>query len=82
MVTDHRVKNQCSPRVLGVDTAYRIHIKLGAGLLESAYEVILNDEGFRADIIVEDRVIIELWRKPCLPAKSIEEVSKTHKKNY
>ena len=68
-----------------VDIAYKIHTKLGSGLLESVYEIILAhkliksglnierqksisinfegikfDEGFRADIIVEDIVIIEL----------------------
>ena len=80
-----------------VDTAFKIHKKLGPGLFESVYEVILAhelqkrgltvirqqsipiifedikfDEGFRADIIVEDKVIIEL--------KSLEEISKVHKK--
>ena len=80
-----------------VDTAYKIHVKLGPGLLESVYEIILAhelqklglkvtrqqgipisyesikfDEGFRADIIVEDKVIVEL--------KSIEQVLKVHKK--
>ena len=68
-----------------VDTAFHIHKKLGPGLLETVYEVVLAhelrkrglavqrqvpvqiefdglkfDEGFRADIIVEDKVIIEL----------------------
>lgn len=80
-----------------VNTAFKIHRRLGPGLLESVYEVILAhelkkqglnvlrqqsipitfenikfDEGFRADIIVEDKVIIEL--------KSVEEISKVHKK--
>jgi len=80
-----------------VDTAYHIHRKLGPGLLESVYKIILVhkltalglnverqksipiifegikfDEGFRADVIVEDRVILEL--------KSVEEVSKASKK--
>lgn len=80
-----------------VDAAYNIHKKLGPGLLESVYEIILVheltkrglnierqkavpilyegiqfDEGFRADVIVEDKVILEL--------KSVEEVSKAHKK--
>jgi len=36
------------------------------------YENIKFDEGFRSDIIVDDKVIIKL--------KSIEEVSKAHKK--
>ncbi len=80
-----------------VDVAYNIHKKLGPGLLESVYEVVLAheltkrglhierqkaisieyegiqfDEGFRADVMVENKVILEL--------KSIEEVSKAHKK--
>jgi GxxExxY protein len=80
-----------------VDSAYHVHRKLGPGLLESVYEVILVhelkkrglkverqvsvaivfegikfDEGFRADIIVEDKVIVEL--------KSIEKVMPVHKK--
>ena len=80
-----------------VDTAYYVHRKLGPGLLESVYEVILAhtlksrglkverqvsvaivfedirfDEGFRADLIVEDKVIVEL--------KSVEKVIPVHKK--
>jgi GxxExxY protein len=80
-----------------VDTAFNIHRKLGPGLFESVYEIILADklikrglnverqkaipiafeginfdEGFRADIIVENKVIIEI--------KSVEEVSKASKK--
>ena len=80
-----------------VDIAYHIHRKLGPGLLESVYEIILVhkltklglnverqkpipivfegikfDEGFRANVIVEDKVILEL--------KSVEEVSKASKK--
>ncbi len=80
-----------------VDTAYKIHTKLGPGLFESVYEtifvykltkfglkverqkpipIIFEDieftEGFRADVIVEDKVILEL--------KSVEEVTKAHKK--
>lgn len=72
-------------------------IALGAGLLETVYEVVLLDElrkrglhaerqvpipilcrgiqfdeGFRADIIVESRVILEL--------KSIERTTNAHKK--
>jgi len=80
-----------------VDTAFQIHKRLGPGLLESVYEVILAyaldrrglkverqvpvaivfdgikfDEGFRADLIVEDKVIVEL--------KSVENVVPVHKK--
>ena len=80
-----------------VDSAYHIHMKLGPGLLESVYEVILThalrkrglkverqvpipiefdgikfNEGFRADLIVEDKVIVEL--------KSTETTLPVHKK--
>jgi len=80
-----------------IATAITIHKKLGPGLLESVYEVILAhnlkeqglhiekqvsipieyeglkfDEGFKADIIVDNRVILEL--------KSVESVTKAHKK--
>lgn len=80
-----------------VDAAYHIHVKLGPGLLESAYESVLAyelkkrglsvvrqqpipvvydelqfDEGFRADLIVNDLVIIEL--------KSVEKIHPVHKK--
>jgi len=80
-----------------VDTAFQIHKKLGPGLLESVYEIVLAhalakrglkverqvpvaivfegnkfDEGFRADLIVEDKVIVEL--------KSVEKVMPVHKK--
>lgn len=80
-----------------VDSAYKIHSKLGPGLLESAYQAILAyelriqglkietevmmpvlydqlslDIGYRADIIVENKVIIEL--------KSVEKVIDLHKK--
>lgn len=82
---------------LVVDAAYHVHTRLGPGLLESVYEVVLVhelkkrglksirqvpvpieydsltfDEGFRADVIVEDKVIVEL--------KSVEAVAKVHKK--
>ncbi|MCL2806204.1 MAG: GxxExxY protein [Treponema sp.] len=80
-----------------VDTAIDLHSKLGPGLLESVYEVILTkhlskkglfvqrqvsipieyegelfEEGFRIDMIVQGKVIIEL--------KSIEKVTNAHKK--
>lgn len=82
---------------LVVDAAYHVHIKLGPGLLESVYEVVMAheiekrglsverqlsipvqydglvfDEGFRADMVVEDSVILEL--------KSVELVAPVHKK--
>ncbi len=80
-----------------VDSAIKIHKKLGPGLLETVYEVILAhklteqglsverqvsipieyegmkfDEGFKADIVLDNKVILEL--------KSIEFVTKAHKK--
>jgi GxxExxY protein len=80
-----------------VDTAIKVHMALGPGLLETVYEIILDhalskkglrvdrqvpvaieydgirfDEGFRADIIVENKVILEL--------KSVEKVTPAHKK--
>jgi len=80
-----------------VDTAIDLHRKLGPGLLESVYEVILMkylakkglsvqrqvtipiefegehfDEGFRVDLFVQGKVIIEL--------KSIEKITNVHKK--
>jgi GxxExxY protein len=80
-----------------VNCCYRIHTRLGPGLLESVYEEVLCYElmeaglsfirqtdipvyynelileiGFRADIIVENKVIIEL--------KSIECIAPVHKK--
>ena len=80
-----------------VDAAYKIHKKLGPGLLESVYEAVLVYElekrglrvvrqqpipvvyesvqleiGFRADLIVEGKVIVEI--------KSIETTAPVHKK--
>ena len=80
-----------------VDTCFKIHSKLGAGLFESVYEEILfyelkkrelrvekqksipvfwdeltMDVGFRADLIVNDKVIIEI--------KSVETINHVHKK--
>ena len=80
-----------------VDAAIAVHRGLGAGLLETIYEVVLVyeleqrglrverqvpvsirykemkfDEAFRADIVVEDKVVVEL--------KSVEQVSQAHKK--
>jgi GxxExxY protein len=80
-----------------IDTAINLHKKLGPGLLESVYEVILMkllskrglsvqrqvpipieyegeflDEGFRVDLFVEGKVIIEL--------KSAEKIIGVHKK--
>ena len=80
-----------------VNTAFRIHTRLGPGLLESAYQAIMVyelqnrglqveaeismpihydgitlDVGYRADIVVERLVIIEL--------KSVEKIAEVHKK--
>lgn len=80
-----------------VHAAYRLHTRLGPGLLEAAYEAVLRFEletrglrvsrqhavplvsdgapietGFRADLIVEDLVIVEI--------KSVEAVAPVHKK--
>jgi len=80
-----------------VDVAYKIHVALGPGLLESVYESVLEFElkkrgldvkkqvaipviyetihleaGFRADLIVNNKVIIEV--------KSVEMVSPVHHK--
>ena len=78
-----------------VDAAYKIHTKLGPGLLETVYEVTLAhelrkrglsverqvpvqivydelvfEEGFRADLIIEDKFIVELKSVETLPAVS------------
>lgn len=80
-----------------IDSAHKIHTKLGPGLLESVYQAVLIyelkerglqvesevpipiqyqtihlDVGFRADIIVENKVIVEL--------NSVEKLSEIHKK--
>lgn len=80
-----------------VDVCYKIHTKLGPGLLESVYEAILYfeltkrglvvesqkplpviwegvklDIGFRTDLIVENKVIIEI--------KSVEQIANVHPK--
>jgi len=82
---------------LVIDTAVNLHKKLGPGLLESVYEIILMkllskrglsvqrqvsipiefegehfDEGFRVDLFIEGKVIIEL--------KSVEKITDNHKK--
>ena len=80
-----------------IGTCIDLHKKLGPGLLESVYEIILYhtlrkkglkvqkqvpvpivfeglkfDEAFRADLVLENKVIVEL--------KSIETVNNAHKK--
>jgi GxxExxY protein len=88
-------ENEISRQI--VDAAFQIHTRLGPGLLESVYEVLMAhelrkrglrverqvpvriaydgivfDEGFRADLIVEDLVIVEL--------KSVETTAPVHGK--
>jgi GxxExxY protein len=88
-------ENEIGTRV--IEAAIAVHRKLGPGLLETVYEVILAheltergmkalrqvsmpitfngihfNEGFRADLIVENKVILEL--------KSVERVAPAHKK--
>ena len=80
-----------------VDASFKVHTRLGPGLLETVYEVVLMyelrkrglnverqvpvrvvyedvmlDEGFRADLIVEEKVLLEL--------KSVEKVAPVHRK--
>ena len=80
-----------------VDAAFKVHTRLGPGLLESVYEVTLAyelkqrglqvvrqlpvpliyegicfEEGYRLDLIVEDKVIVDV--------KSIDAVHPVHKK--
>ncbi|MBU0500755.1 MAG: GxxExxY protein [Gammaproteobacteria bacterium] len=80
-----------------VDAAFKIHVALGPGLLESVYEQVLAfelrkrghrvetqipiaivyeghrfDDAFRADLVVDDKLIVEL--------KSVEKVSPVHSK--
>ena len=80
-----------------VDAAYKIHTRLGPGLLESVYEATLAyelakrglqlrrqqampvvyeavhmDVGFRADLIIEGKVIVEI--------KSIDAIAPVHRK--
>ena len=80
-----------------VDAAFQIHTRLGPGLLETVYRVVLAhelkkrglqvarevpvrieydgitfEEGFRADLIVEEKVIVEV--------KTVEKLYPAHKK--
>ncbi len=80
-----------------VDAAFKLHVALGPGLLETVYEAVLCkelerrglqverqkpipihyaglrfDEGFRADLLVEDRLLVEL--------KSVETLQPLHGK--
>lgn len=80
-----------------VDTAYRLHTRIGPGLLENVYEALLARmlseqglrverqkpvsftidglafrDGFKVDLLVEDRVVVEL--------KAIEKLGPVHAK--
>jgi GxxExxY protein len=80
-----------------VDAAVKLHTRLGPGLLESVYEMVLAkelerrdlkverqkpvsfefdglhfEEGFRVDLLVEGRVVVEL--------KSVEKIAPVHGK--
>jgi GxxExxY protein len=80
-----------------IDSAIKIHMELGPGLLESVYEAVLAralerrgyrverqkpvrfeydgmvfEEGFRVDLLVEGRVVVEL--------KSVEKIAPVHSK--
>jgi GxxExxY protein len=82
---------------IAVDCGFKLHERLGPGLLESVYELILSEslrqrgldvrrqvsvqieyddfvveDAFRLDLLVEDRLIIEL--------KSVEVNARVHKK--
>jgi GxxExxY protein len=84
-------ENEVAKRVL--DAAFLVHTKLGSGLLESVYEVVLAhelrkvglnverqkamqitydgllfEEGYRADLLVESLVIVELKSVAALTA--------------
>lgn len=88
-------ENEIAKRIL--DAAFVAHTKLGPGLLESVYEVVLAhelrkaglrverqkpmpitydgilfEEGYRADLLVESKVIVEL--------KSVAAISAVHSK--
>ena len=88
-------ENEIAKKIL--DAAFVVHTKLGSGLLESVYEVVLAhelrktglmverqkpmpitydgirfEEGYRADLLVESKVIVEL--------KSVASLSSVHLK--
>lgn len=88
-------ENEIARKIL--DAAFLVHTKLGPGLLESVYEVVLAhelrktgikverqrpmpitydgllfEEGYRADLLVESKVIVEL--------KSVAAISAAHSK--
>ena len=88
MISHEGTKTRRNPEELSrivVDCAYRMHVNIGPGLLESVYEAVLEkllldqglavsrqkpvpievmgvsiNEGFRADLIVENTLLVEL----------------------
>jgi GxxExxY protein len=91
----HITENEIAKQIL--DAAFVVHTKLGPGVFESVYEVVLAyelrkkgltverqkpmsilydgirfDEAFRADLVVDGKVVVEL--------KSIETLSAVHAK--
>jgi GxxExxY protein len=94
-VVDDMTENEIAREV--VNAAFKVHSRLGPGLLESVYEVVLAhevrnrrlnvvrqlpvpivydgiqfEEGFRLDLLVEDKVIDEI--------KSVEKITGVDKK--
>lgn len=90
-------ENEIARKVL--DAAFLVHTKLGPGLLESVYEVVLAhellksglqverqrsmpitydgilfEEGYRADLLVESNVIVELKSATALSAVHAKQV--------
>ena len=90
-------ENEIAKKVL--DAAFVVHTKLGPGLLESVYEVVLAhelrksglvaerqkpmpisydgilfEEGYRADLLVEETVIVELKSTAALSAVHAKQV--------
>jgi GxxExxY protein len=90
-------ENQIAKKIL--DAAFLVHTKLGPGLLESVYEVVLAhelrksglvaerqkpmpisydgilfEEGYRADLLVEGSVIVELESVAALSAVHAKQV--------
>ena len=84
---------------LVLDAAFKVHTKLGSGLLESVYEVILAheltksglsverqkpmpieydgirfDEAYRADLVVDSKVIVEIKSVAALNAAHAKQV--------
>ena len=57
---------------ISIDCGFHLHKDIGPGLLESVYEILLLNEAFRADLIVEKRLLLEL--------KSTERHSPVHAK--